>query len=170
MTLAVIPSMLLRDRVVLVAVENAAICFPSFDKCSSLFTNSLCLDRDLEDQPVYKLRIQHLPPFLLSKELGTVLCWPTFSFTFYTQPKKRNWPLRIYMLSLTGSRRHKQLFCVALHLLCVLLISSRFALVMYDTVKALAYPALIQLGVFVFTLCQINVQRVAALLKGTLLF
>lgn len=66
----------------------------------------------------------------------------------YPTPKKRRL-LRIHKLSLMGSCRHKQLFWVALHLLWVLLISSWFTLVIYDTVTFLfwiTYRLQIQLG------------------------
>lgn len=76
-------------------------------------------DHNSTDLPVYELKLQHLSCFYCGKELGTLLLWTGFSFRFDTQPnekKKENWLLRIYKPSLIGSRRHKQLVWVALHL------------------------------------------------------
>lgn len=77
------------------------------------------------------------------------------------------------------SWRYKQLFCVALHLLCVLLIGSWFTLgdLRYRKQSRVGlneegntYRLPTQLGVFAFALSRINVQQAIVWLRRRLLF
>lgn len=63
--------------------------------------------------------------------------WQHFHFKFNTQIKEEKQVFQDPCARVDGSCRHKQLFCVALHLLWALLISSQFSLLIYDTVTLL---------------------------------
>lgn len=80
-----------------------------FGKCNSVF-----MHRTSADLPVCKLEVQHLSYFCCGKSLALIYfeCQ-----VLYSIKKKGNWFLRIHKQSLMGSCRHKQLFCIALHLL-----------------------------------------------------
>lgn len=110
--------------------------FHPFDKCSSFFlrasvwtiTQQICQCTNSRSNICLLSIVERAWHHFTLDRVQFQILYPT---------KKRNWLLRIREPSLMGSCRHKQLFCVALHLLWVLLISPWFSLVIYDTVTVL---------------------------------
>lgn len=148
-------SILLTDHDVLVVVKNTTLHFPSTLLTSAalffFFLFLLMASVWTIIQQICQCTNSGSNICLLSIVERAWHCFILDSVQFqilYPTPKKRRL-LRIHKLSLMGSCRHKQLFWVALHLLWVLLISSWFTLVIYDTVTFLfwiTYRLQIQLG------------------------
>lgn len=116
----------------------------TLDKCSSFFlrasvwtiTQRICQCSN-SGSNICLLSIVEKKKAKKKKQLGTALLWIGLSFRFYTQPKKETGFSGFISHLFMGSCRNKQLFCVALHLHWVLLISSCFTLVIYDTATVL---------------------------------
>ena len=157
---------------------NTPVPFHPFDKCSSFslrasvwtITQQICQWTNSRSNICLLSIVERAWHTLTLDGVQFQILYPT---------KKRNWLLRLHKPSLMGSRRRKQLFWVALHLLCVLLISSWFTLMIYDTVTVLHWTEQggktqcrlqTQLGVFAFAPSRINVQQAVVWLKWRLLF
>lgn len=132
MVVTVLLSILLKDHVDLEVVKNATLPFPSTVLTSAaLFflrasvwtiTQQICQCTNSRSNICLLSIVERAWHCFTLDQAQFQILYPT---------KKRNWLLGIHKPSLMCSCRHKQLFCVALHLLWVLLISSWFALVIY---------------------------------------